>query len=100
MQTISSETSLAAPVVEPRRPTTKGKVGLLLALAPWLWFQVRDIAAPFDGAAIMFPVVVAAGAVVAALAALIMWHRATALAVVSWLVVGALAIVGPWVPHR
>ena len=78
-----------------RRP---GNAALVAAALPWSWFVVRDRASLLDVVATGLPVVVAGLAAVALLAAAV-FRRATPLvAAVSLLAVGAVAVVGPWMP--
>ncbi len=69
-----------------------------MGLAPWLWFVVRDLHPRLDMVAVALPVIVTiivfglGGVAVAAR------RLAPAVAAGSWLVVGAIAVVGPWTP--
>ena len=80
------------------------------AAAPWLWFPLRDVGPLADAAASILPVGVAAVSLAFAVAAfrrrpslahLGVPRRRPALAVpaVSWAVMGAVAVVGPWLPR-
>ena len=78
-----------------RRP---GGPALVAAALPWSWFVVRDRASLLDVVATGLPVVVAGLAAVAVLAAAV-FRRATPLvAAVSLLGMGAVTVLGPWMP--
>jgi vancomycin resistance protein VanJ len=67
-------------------------------VVPWSWFAIRDLDPVFDAVAVAFPVVVLAVASVLGLVAVAARRPAPALALVSWLAVGALVVIGPWLP--
>lgn len=67
------------------------------AAVPWLWFVLRDrLGIVTDLAAIVVPILAAAGALAAVLVARA-WRPALATAV-SMVIVGIVATVGPWLP--
>lgn len=68
------------------------------AVAPWLWFPLRDAGSAADAVASILPVAVAAGAAAFAVAAVRRRRPAWAGAAVSWAAMGAVAVVGPWLP--
>ncbi len=68
-----------------------------MAAVPWSWFLLRDaLGVVGDVVAVLLPVVVAAVVVGAALAA--RWRREWLVAAASALVLGVVAVVGPWLP--
>ena len=69
------------------------------ALAPWVWFAVRDLGWPLDLVADGLPVL--AGLAAAGLAGLAAIRRRPLLvvAVVSCLLAGSVAVAGPWRPQ-
>jgi endonuclease/exonuclease/phosphatase (EEP) superfamily protein YafD len=78
-----------------------GLAGLLLTAAlPWCWFAVRDLRGGLDGPATALPIPIAAGAVVALLVAVIRRSRVLTGVGLSWAAMGAVAVVGPWLPQR
>jgi len=68
------------------------------AVSPWLWFVGRDLDGRLDAVALGLPVLVGAVAAALASAALVTRRLPPALAALSWLVVGVIAVVGPWRP--
>ena len=78
-----------------RRPSVPA---LVAAALPWSWFVVRDRASLLDVVATGLPVVVASLAAVALLAAAVFRRATPVVAAVSLLAVGAVAVVGPWMP--
>lgn len=74
----------------------------LVAALPWAWFAVRDAGPAADVVAIAMPVLVGAVAVGAAAAALVPGsparRRRAALLGLSTLLMGVVAVLGPWVP--
>jgi len=70
-----------------------------LVALPWTWFLVRDVHVVLDLVALGLPAIV----VVVVLGCLIVAARrrrwGPLLVGASWLVVGLVAIVGPWLPH-
>lgn len=67
------------------------------ALAPWLWFVVRDTSVLFELVAVLLPLlVVATVSVLAGLAIRRRWLLAPAASVA---LMGLVAVVGPWIPH-
>jgi hypothetical protein len=77
-------------------------VTVVVAALPWVWFAVRDAGTAADVVAITMPLLVAGVVVVAAVVALVpgsaVRRRRAALFGVSSLLVGVVAVVGPWVP--
>jgi vancomycin resistance protein VanJ len=67
-----------------------------IGLAPWTWFAVRDLGWFFDLVAIGLPVLVALAAVGLAVWGAVRHRPLSAVGVVSCLLAGALAVVGPW----
>ncbi len=79
-----------------RRPL----LNLILVAVPWLWFVVRDRHPVLDTIAIGLPVIVTAVVGFLVLIATVRRRWVPLLAALSWLVFGAVTIVGPWMPHR
>lgn len=77
------------------------KGGLLLGTAlPWLWLVARDAGAAFDALAVALPLLVT---VVAGACFGLAWRwrdRRLVLVGSSWAALGAVAVVGPWLPAR
>jgi endonuclease/exonuclease/phosphatase family metal-dependent hydrolase len=71
----------------------------LIALAPWLWFLVRDLSPRLDAVALLLPLLVLAGVVGSALG-LIAGDRLWLVPLASWLVFGIATIVGPLAPEH
>ncbi|MBW0111724.1 endonuclease/exonuclease/phosphatase family protein [Pseudonocardia sp. KRD-182] len=75
---------------------------VLVAALPWLWFALRDTGTVADVVAIAMPLLVAGLVLVAVVVALVPGSRArrTRAAVfgLSALLVGVVAVAGPWVP--
>jgi endonuclease/exonuclease/phosphatase (EEP) superfamily protein YafD len=71
----------------------------LIALAPWLWFLVRDLSPRLDAVALLLPLLVLAGVVGSALG-LIAGDRLWLVPLASWLVFGSATIVGPLAPEH
>jgi vancomycin resistance protein VanJ len=69
------------------------------ALAPWSWFAVRDLTALFDLIATGLPLLFAGAALGIGLYAGLRRRRLLVIGVVSWLLAGAVAVVGPWRPQ-
>ena len=69
------------------------------AVAPWTWFVVRDRTLLFDVVATGLPVLFPAVALGIGVYAAVRKRRLLIIGVVSWLVAGALAVVGPWRPQ-
>lgn len=88
------------PAEEPiAAPRWRGVAGVLvLAVVPWTWFVLRDALGPVtDVVAIMLPPIVVLVTIGAALAAR-RYRRFWALAA-SGVMVGVVAVVGPWLPQ-
>lgn len=68
-------------------------------LAPWAWFAVRNLAAVFDLVATGLPVLSVVMALAMGVYAAVRRRRLLAVGVVSCLVAGAVAVVGPWRPE-
>lgn len=86
-----------------RTPAAVGAVvSVLVAALPWLWFAVRDAGPAADVVAIAMPLPTVGLVAVAAVAALVpgsaVRRRRAALFGLSTLLVGLVAVVGPWVP--
>jgi endonuclease/exonuclease/phosphatase family metal-dependent hydrolase len=71
----------------------------LLALAPWLWFLVRDLSPRLDAVALLLPLLVLLGAAASAIG-LVRGDRLWLVPLASWLVFGGATIVGPLAPER
>jgi len=72
-------------------------VGVVVAtLAPWAWFAVRNLSYAFDLVATGLPVLYGVAAVALAVYALRKKRRHLAVGVVSCLLAGIVAVVGPW----
>jgi endonuclease/exonuclease/phosphatase (EEP) superfamily protein YafD len=70
------------------------------ALLPWCWFAVRDVTLLLDVVATGLPVIFTAAASGLGVYAAMRKHRLLAVAVVSWLLAGGLAVIGPWRPAQ
>lgn len=82
-----------------RRPALRRAIPpLAAALAPWSWFVVRDRALMMDLVATGLPMVAVGLAVVAAVLAAVLHRRTFAVAALSILVAGSVAVLGPWQP--
>lgn len=96
------DTGVAATRPDRRRSPIDGRRRLGAALScslPWTWFAVRDAVPLFDVVAIAMPVLVAC-AVFAALAYAAVRRRARpVIFALSTATVGAVAILGPWIPR-
>ena len=75
-----------------RRWVEAGVVGLL----PWTWFAVRDRTLLLDVVATGLPVLCTGAAIGIGVYAAVRGRRLLIIGVVSWLVAGAVAVVGPW----
>jgi endonuclease/exonuclease/phosphatase (EEP) superfamily protein YafD len=69
------------------------------ALLPWTWFAVRDRTLVLDVVATGLPVLFAGAALGIGVYAALRKRTLLVLGVVSWLLAGALAVVGPWRPQ-
>lgn len=75
-------------------------VAALVALAPWVWFAVRDLGFVFDLVATGLPVLlVVAAAALAAFVAVRRRHAPLLAGALSCLVAAVVAVVGPWRPQ-
>ncbi|HEV7864785.1 MAG TPA: endonuclease/exonuclease/phosphatase family protein [Acidimicrobiia bacterium] len=81
------------------RANRRWRGAALVALAPWTWFVLRDLGFLFDLAATGLPVLLAGVAIGFGALAVLRKRRELALGAVSCLVVGAVAVVGPWRPQ-
>jgi endonuclease/exonuclease/phosphatase (EEP) superfamily protein YafD len=86
-----------------RSPAAVGiAVTVLVAVLPWLWFAVRDAGPAADVVAIAMPLLAAFAVVVAAVVALVPGSPTrrlrAALFGLSALLVGVVAVAGPWLP--
>ncbi len=70
-----------------------------VAVAPWGWFVVRDLAPVFDGAAVVLPLILGALLGIALIGALATRSTEGAIIFASWLLFSLAAIAGPWVPQ-
>jgi endonuclease/exonuclease/phosphatase (EEP) superfamily protein YafD len=68
----------------------------IAALVPWTWFVVRDRTLLFDVVATGLPLLFPAVALGIGVYAAVRRRRLLIIGVVSWLVAGAVAVVGPW----
>lgn len=69
------------------------------ALVPWTWFVVRNRTLLLDVVATGLPLLFPAVALGIGVYAAVRKRRLLVVGVVSWLVVGAVAVVGPWRPQ-
>src|SRR5690349_331447 len=69
---------------------------VVAALAPWAWFAVRNLSYAFDLVATGLPVLCGLAAAGLGLYAALRRRPLLVVGVVSWLLVGILAVVGPW----
>lgn len=69
------------------------------AAVPWSWFLVRDAHVVLDTVALGLPVVVALAVAVCLVLAIRRRRLAPLVTATSWLVVGLVAVVGPWIPQ-
>lgn len=74
-------------------------VAVVLTVAPWTWFAVRDLSYAFDVLATGLPVIFPAVAVGIAAYAAVRRRRRLVVAAASWLLVAGLAVAGPWRPR-
>lgn len=81
------------PTLTPRR-----RAALVAAVAPWLWFAVRDAHPWLDAVALGWPVLGVAGACALVLLGLARRWGGAALAGLSWLLATVAVVVLPWVP--
>ncbi|HEV3363081.1 MAG TPA: endonuclease/exonuclease/phosphatase family protein, partial [Acidimicrobiia bacterium] len=68
-------------------------------LAPWSWFVVRDRTLLLDVIATGLPLLFAVAALALGVYAALRKRRLLFFAVVSWVVAGIVAVVGPWRPE-
>jgi endonuclease/exonuclease/phosphatase (EEP) superfamily protein YafD len=80
------------------RPTGRALVPVVLALAPWSWFLVRDLEPRLDAVALAWPVVGAVAVLGLCVLTVVLRRRLLAVAAVSWLLASAVVVVGPWRP--
>src|SRR5581483_6347364 len=66
------------------------------ALAPWTWFAIRNLAAPFDLVATGLPLLAVLAAAALFAYAVFRHRRLLAVGVVSCLLAGTVAVGGPW----
>jgi vancomycin resistance protein VanJ len=78
------------------RADRRGVAVVVAVLAPWVWFAVRNLSYAFDLVATGLPVVCGSAAVGLGLYAGLRKRPLLVAGVVSWLLVGILAVVGPW----
>ena len=71
----------------------------IAALLPWAWFAVRDRTLLLDVVATGLPVLFIGAALGIGVYAGFRKRRLLVISVVSWLLAGALAVVGPWRPQ-
>jgi len=71
----------------------------VVALAPWAWFALRDWTLLLDVVATGLPVLFIGAALVIAVYAAVRRRRLLVVGVVSWLVAGAVGVIGPWRPE-
>ena len=69
------------------------------SLAPWMWFVVRNWTLLLDVVATGLPLIFPAVALGIGVYAAIRRRRLLVIGVASWLVAGAVAVVGPWRPQ-
>jgi endonuclease/exonuclease/phosphatase (EEP) superfamily protein YafD len=69
------------------------------ALAPWMWFVVRDRTSVLDVVATGLPLIFPAVGLGIGLYGAVRKRRLLVVGVVSWLLAGAVAVVGPWRPQ-
>src|SRR5688572_24589572 len=69
---------------------------VVAAVAPWTWFAIRNLAAVFDLVATGLPALSVLAALSLAGYAALRRRRLPVVGVVSCLVAGAVAVVGPW----
>lgn len=81
-----------------RRTLRRALPPLAAAILPWSWFLLRDQALMMDLVATGLPMVVAVLAGTAAVAAAVTRRPTFAVAAVSLAAMGAVAVLGPWMP--
>ena len=81
------------------RAKRQGVGAAVVALAPWAWFGIRNLSALFDLVATGIPVLTVAVAAAIGAYAAVTKRRLLVIGVVSWLVAGTVAVVGPWRPE-
>lgn len=69
---------------------------VVAVLAPWTWFAIRNLTAVFDVVATGLPVLSVVAALGLGIFAAVRRRRLLAAGVVSCLVAGAVAVIGPW----
>jgi vancomycin resistance protein VanJ len=81
------------------RAKRRGVGVAVVALAPWVWFPVRNVSYLFDLVATGIPVLAVVAAVAIGGYAAVRKRPVLAVGMASWLVAGAVAVVGPWRPE-
>jgi endonuclease/exonuclease/phosphatase (EEP) superfamily protein YafD len=71
----------------------------IVVLGPWLWFAVRDLGWVLDLVANVLPLLFGGAALALAAVAVLRRRPPVLVGAVSFLVVGGLAVVGPWRPQ-
>jgi endonuclease/exonuclease/phosphatase (EEP) superfamily protein YafD len=71
----------------------------VVALLPWTWFAVRNLSLLLDLVATGLPVLCTVGALGIGVYAAVRKRRLLFIAAASWLLVGTVAVVGPWRPE-
>src|SRR4051812_48757876 len=71
----------------------------VVALLPWTWFAVRNLTLLLDLVATGLPVLCTLAALGIAIYAAVRKRRLLVVGMVSWLLFGTVAVVGPWRPH-
>ena len=84
-----------------RAVTGRGRwvAAVVVALAPWTWFAVRNLSYGFDVVATGLPVIFTVAAAGIAAYATVRRRRRLLVGAVSWLLAGAVAVAGPWRPE-
>lgn len=70
-----------------------------MAVAPWLWFAVRDLSVVMEVVAIFLPPLVLLAVVAIVVAMAVTRRRALLASAASWTLFGIVAVFLPWVPH-
>jgi hypothetical protein len=85
--------------VRRRSPASGAAVVVLLTVLPWAWFLVRDLLGPVgDVLAILFPVLVVVAVLAMAVPVIRRRRLRWLVPAASVLLLGAVAVVGPWTP--
>lgn len=71
---------------------------LVLGVAPWSWYAVRDVDPRLDAVALLWPVIGVAAIGLATLGALVLRSARAVAVALSWSLATSVIVVGPWRP--